>query len=301
LNGPGTQLTEISAIYGGLQINPGATGTGEVMESRIDQEGTVGGLANYSALITNYAGATSGSLVGISAIFTNNNATAGSVGNYTFLNLAPFAGTGSKPTAMFFAHNTEPSANTSLLGKFTIGNVGVGQAIVSFYGADALYSTWLFNLQNSASTNLLLMRNDGSCAVSGAWTFGSTGAFTGAVSASAYTITNGVAPVPNAGTGAGGGATFTVTGNQNSHVVTVVTGSGSAPAANAVVVTMNVGGISTTNGPCPTITPGNAAAAAVIADIWAASSGIGKVYTINATTALVGSTTYIFNVHCDCW
>lgn len=296
LNGPGVSTGEINAGHAYVQVNSGGSfQTGEVFETSIfNNGGTINSIGNVTALFDNSATGTVTSALGFSGSLTNSNTTAGAIATYKFLSLSPMAGGGSTPTNYYFLANGDANANSSLLGKFCIGAVGVGQAICLIKGGDTSVSTWLFDLENSAGTHLMLMRDDGSCAVSGAWTFSSTALFDGAVTLPSIEIVGGTAPTGTVGTGAGGGGTVAVTGNQNSHVVTVVTGT--TPAANAVIALINVGGTSTTDGPNPTISPGNANAAGLGADVWGASSGTGKVYTLNSTTALIASTTYVFNI-----
>lgn len=181
LNGPGAQNAEVNAGHQYIQVNSGATfGTGENNEtSFFNNGGTVNSAGQYTALFNNGAAGTVTQNIGLSGSLTNSNSTAGAIGVYKFISFAPMSGGGSVPTNYSFLSNTEPNASSSLLGKFWIGTVGVGQSIVGIKGTDNLNATWLFDLENAAGTHLMLMRDDGSTAVSGNWSFAGTLTATG--------------------------------------------------------------------------------------------------------------------------
>lgn len=175
LNGPGVANGEVNTGHFYVQVNSGASfQTGENVETSTYNQGIVNGIGSYTALYNNTSAATTTFYKGLSGSLTNSNTNAGAIGNYVFLYLGTMGGGGSLPTNYYFMQNADANAGSALAGHLAVGNIGVGQAWLEAKGPDTSISTWLFDLENSAGTHLMLTRDDGSTAVSGAWSFGST-------------------------------------------------------------------------------------------------------------------------------
>lgn len=286
LNGPGAQNAEVNAGHQYIQVNSGATfGTGENNEtSFFNNGGTVNSAGQYTALFNNGAAGTVTQNIGLSGSLTNSNSTAGAIGVYKFISFAPMSGGGSVPTNYSFLSNTEPNASSSLLGKFWIGTVGVGQSIVGIKGTDNLNATWLFDLENAAGTHLMLTRDDGSTAVSGNWSFAGTLTATG-LSAGTQVSCLGLSSanlVVTAACGGGGGS-----GTVTSIVAGTGLTGGTITTSGTIALDLTAANVWTN-----TITANPAAAATGFLTTGADSSGSTFAFrAINAATQTVFSAT----------
>lgn len=113
---------------------------------------------------------------------------------------------------------------------------------------------------------------------------------------------SGSAPTIAAGTGAGTTPTVSISGNNNSGQITVTTGT-LPSGSNAVVATITLSTAFPNAVNSVTITPANAAAAALSGSgsIFGSISGA-STFILNAgITSLVGGTTYKFNYSCGGW
>lgn len=300
LNGPGRQLVEINTMHTSIGVNAGASfASGENYESSFSNSGTVTGRTAFLDLYFNNAGATTNQATVFYGQLTNSNATAGSIAEYDFINMAPMAGGGAVPTFYYFLKGQDTAAISTILGQVAFG-VLVPAANTRFTLKASAGDSFLTFWESSAGAQLFFMRPTGAATFNGALTMLSTVVGSSLVSAPNYNLVGGAAgPTVTVAlaTGAGAGATSSVTGTQNAHVITITTAG--VPAASAVIATVTIGGGSTTNGPVAIISAGNAAAAAALASVYAVvGTTPGAQYTLNSTAvALTTGTVYVFNVH----
>ncbi len=100
-------------------------------------------------------------------------------------------------------------------------------------------------------------------------------------------------PTIAAGTGAGTSPTITITGNDAAGQISVV--AGSTPSASATIGTVTFGTAFPTNS-FVVITPANVGTAALAADFYVTSTT--SAFALKGgTTALTGSSTYLWNYH----
>ncbi len=113
-------------------------------------------------------------------------------------------------------------------------------------------------------------------------------------------VTSGLADTIATGTGAGTGPTVAITGASNGGRITLTTGT--LPAGtNATIVTVTYPTACPT-GSAATLTGGNANEAALSGVTGTYAVGSAGSFTLNSgTTALAGSTQYIWNYHVTCW
>lgn len=189
VNGPGQQTVEVNAFHGTIGVNAGATiGSSESFEASLGNSGAASLYTSFLAFPNNNTStSTVSTIIGLKGQLANQNANAGSVGEYDFLLLAPMSGTGSFPTNYFFLKNTDPKANSMTLGQLWIGTInggGANAAGLTIKGPDQLSTSWPFFITDGSSGNILIVRDSGLVQFFGAVTMAQTLGVTGAVTLS---------------------------------------------------------------------------------------------------------------------
>lgn len=185
LSGPGTANAEINAGHSSIIINAGANSAqSESHEFRLDNSGTIGTYDAMLSTLNNLAGATASFINGTIYNLRNDNATAGSIGQYIAMQCTPLAGAGSEPTTKFCLRNIDANSGISTLGNVAIGSTAqpATNTMLAIFGPDVSASTFPLFIKASGGLTLFSVADSGALAMEGPVTIGTSGSVVGTLS-----------------------------------------------------------------------------------------------------------------------
>ncbi len=186
LNGTGTLSNEVNLVHSYFENDGSVTvsGSAETFEASALNNATISGIFDdYLALFHNGASGTTNFVYGVKGQLVNDNTTAASVANYALIDLEAMSGAGSAPTSAYVIRNNWSLASINTIGGIAIGTLTPQPAGTLFVsGPDTSGGTALFDLKNSAATDLFQVRDDGTVVMLSDFTT------SGAVNALAYKV-----------------------------------------------------------------------------------------------------------------
>ena len=180
IGGTGTLTNEaFNQIHPFAYIGPNVTISGYAghFEGSALNDGTVNKFQSAYMLYTNSSAATTGAYTGYTVGATNNNAAAGSMGNFTGYECTGVGGSGSVPTFNWCLVNRDATASIVSRGGIVIGTLAnaTGPGTVLVQGADNADGTFPITVKNLAGGNQFFMTNNYNATFGGTLTLGTSG------------------------------------------------------------------------------------------------------------------------------